>query len=85
MAGAVESCAGIVDVDAFESCGKAIRIAFAPHLAVGDDVEAGALLIADRKQCRVILRLLEIFGRDAPKFQRAHPGRKTAGEFLAID
>ena len=47
MAAAVERGAGIVDVDAVERGGEAVRVALAPHLAVGDDVEPGALLVAD--------------------------------------
>ena len=55
MAGAVKRGAGVVDVDTFERGGEAIGIAFASYLTVGDDVESGALLIADRKQGRIIL------------------------------
>ena len=50
MAGAIERRAGIIDVDAFERGREAVGIALATHLAVGDDIEAGALLIADRQQ-----------------------------------
>src|SRR5262249_24539318 len=57
----------------------------APHLAVGDDVEAGALLVADRQQGRVVLRLVEELGRDAPQLFCAHARRKAAGELLAVD
>jgi hypothetical protein len=85
MAGAVERGAGIVDVDAFERGREAVGIALAPHLAVGDDVEAGALLIADGEQRRVVLRLRQEFRRYAPQFLGAHPRRKAAGELLAID
>ena len=46
-AGAVRRLAGIVEVDAVERGGEAVGIALAPLLAVGDDVEAGALLVAD--------------------------------------
>ena len=63
MAGAVERGAGIVDVDAFERGGEAVGVAFAPHLAVGDDVEAGALLVVDREQRRVVLRLRQMLRR----------------------
>jgi hypothetical protein len=48
MAGAVERGARIVDVDALERRGEAVGVALAPHFAVGDDIEAGALLVADR-------------------------------------
>ena len=77
MAGAVERGAGIVDVDAFERGRKSVGIALAPLLAVGDDVEACTLLVADGEQCGVILRLLEIFRRDTPQFLGAYARRKT--------
>ena len=36
-------------------------------LAVGDDVEAGAFLVADRKQRRIVLRRFKLLGRDPPQ------------------
>src|SRR2546422_3750339 len=60
MARAVERSAGMVDIDAFERGGEAVGIAFAPDLAVGDDVEAGPLLRPDGEQRGVVLRLGEI-------------------------
>ena len=85
MAAPVERRAGIVDVDAVERGGEAVRVALAAHLAVGDDVEAGALLIADREDRRILLRLLEPLRLDAPEFLRPHARRKAAGELLAVD
>ena len=64
--------AGVVDVDAFERGREAVGIALAPHLAVGDDVDAGALHVADRDQGRVVLRLFEESAGDAPHLRRAH-------------
>ena len=66
MTGAVERGAGIVDIDALERGGEAIRIALAPHLAIGDDIETGALLVEDGDPGRVVLRLVEPIGRDPP-------------------
>src|SRR5580700_6724163 len=80
MAGAVERGAGIVDIDAFERGGEAIRIALAPHLAVGDDIKTGALLVADGDPGCVVLRLVEQFGRDPPQLLGAYPRREPAGE-----
>ena len=85
MARAVERAAGIVDVDAFERGGEAIGVALAAGLAVGDDVEPGLLLGADREQRRVVLRLGEIGLGDAPQLLRAHARREAAGELLAVD
>ena len=84
-AGAVRCLAGIVEVDAVERGGEAVGIALAPLLAVGDDVEAGALLVADRDQRGVVLRTLEPFGIDAPQLLGAHPRRHLLGEARAVD
>jgi hypothetical protein len=85
MTRAVERRAGVVDVDAFERSGEPVGIAFAPHLAVGDDVEAGALLVADGDQRGVVLRLVEKFRRNPPELLGAHARRKPAGEPLTVD
>src|SRR5919109_1510345 len=83
-AGAVDGRAGVLDVDAGERGGEAVRVAFAPHLAVGDDVDAGRLHVANREQRRVVLRLLELFGRHAPDLGRAH-ARHLGAELGAVD
>ena len=85
MAGAVERDAGIVDVDPFERGGEAVRIAFAPDLAVGDDVEPRLFLQLDRQHRRVVLRLGETGLRDAPQLLRPHARRKAAGELRPVD
>ena len=79
MAAAVERRAGIVDVDALERGGEAVRVALAAHLAVGDDVEPGALLVADGEQRRVVLRLLEPIRRTRhSSFARTRGGKRPA-------
>ena len=85
VAAAVERGAGIVDVDAFQRRREAVGVALAAHLAVGDDVEAGPLLIADGEERGVVLRLFEPFGRHPPQLQRPHPRREAAGELLPVD
>ncbi len=77
--------AGVVEVDALERGREAVRVALAPDLAVADDVEAGVFLRADRDQRRVVLRLGEVLGRDAPELLRAHARREAAGELGAVD
>src|SRR4029077_12179631 len=74
-----------VDVDAFERGREAIRITFAPHLAVRDDVEPCSLLRTDRQQGRVVLRGFEEFRRDAPQLSGAHARRKTTCELLPVN
>ena len=62
---------GIVGVDAFERGGKAVGIALAADLAVGDDVDAGALHVADRDDGRVVLRFFEMLFRQPPHLVHA--------------
>src|SRR5687768_17510053 len=76
---------GIVDIHAFERGGEPVRIAFAPDLPVGNDVQARLLLRPDRQEGGVVLRLRQVRLRDAPQLLRAHPGRKAPGELLAVD
>ena len=85
LAAAIERGAGIVEIDAVERCREAVRIALPPHLAVGDDVEAGFFLVADGEQGGVVHRLIEPFGRDPPQFRRPHPRRKAAGQLRPVD
>ena len=75
----------VVAVHAVERGGEAVRIAFAPHLAVGDDVETGAFLVADGENGRVVLRLLEHDSLDAPEFARARSRRDDFRQPLAVD
>ncbi len=50
--------AGILVVDPFERRREAVGVALAPHLAVGDDVDAGPFHVADGQQGGIVLRLL---------------------------
>ena len=85
MAAPIERCTGVLDVHALERGGESIRITFASNLAVGNDVQSGALLIADRADRRIILRFFEKLGGNPPQFFRASARRKSAGKFLPID
>ena len=69
--------AGVVVVDAVERGGEAVGVAFPAHLAVGDDVDAGALHVADRQQRGVVLRLRQIGLRHAPQLVHAHPRHRV--------
>src|SRR6185369_8453790 len=57
----------------------------APHLAVGDDVEACPLLVADGDDRSVVLRLFEPLRGDAPEFPGTYAGWKALAEVFAID
>src|SRR5215211_9319567 len=72
MPAAIQRRAGVLDVDALERGREAVRVALAAHLAVGDDVQPGALLVGDRQPRRVVLGLLEIGRIDAPQLECAH-------------
>src|SRR6185437_3179118 len=85
VAAAVERSARVVDVHALERGGEAVRVALATHLAVGDDVEPGALLVGDGEPGGIVLRLLEIGGIDPPQLPRADPRREPAPQLLAVD
>ena len=56
---AVDDLARMLVVDALERRGEVVGVALAPHLAVGDDVDAGPLHVADGEQGGVVLRLLQ--------------------------
>ena len=75
---------GVVDVDPVERRGEAVRVALAAHLAIGDDVDAGPLHVADREQRRVVLRLLEPGFGHPPDFWHAHARHQRAQQ-LAVD
>ena len=65
---------GVVHIDAIQGQGEAVGIALSPHFAIGDDVDAGPLHVADRDQGGVILRLFQrIFGHP-PNGLQPHPG-----------
>ena len=85
MTAAVERGSRIVEIDSFQRGGEAVRIALAAHLAIGHDVDAGALLHMDRHDRRIVLRFVEEIGRGAPQFTCADARRKSPGQPCAID
>ena len=85
MPGAVERGARVVDVDAVQRRGEVVGVALAADLAVGEQVQPGALLGADRELRRVVLGLREQGGLDAPQLLGAHARREAAGELRAVD
>ena len=85
VAAAVERRPRVVDVDAREGGREPVGVALAALLAVGQDVEAGPLLVMDRDERGVILGLLEVLRVDPPQLRRAHPGREPVAEPGAVD
>jgi hypothetical protein len=84
VAVAVEHRAGLVDVDAGERRGEPVRVALAADLAVGDDVEPGALLVADGGQRGGVLRLLQPPLVDPPEVGGADARRQPPPQLLAV-
>ncbi len=75
----------IVEVDALERAVEAVGVALAPELAVAQDIEPGALHLADGHQRGGVLGLLEVRLGDAPDLAGAHPGRRHGAEPGAVD
>ena len=71
-------------VDSLQRRSEAVGVTLAPDFAVGHDIDAGALEVADRDDRRVILGLLEVRWRDAPHLGHAGAGHRF-GQHLAID
>ena len=59
LARARHHLAGVFEIDALERRREMVGVALAAHLAVGDDVDAGAFHVADGEQGGVVLRLLQ--------------------------
>ena len=55
--GGAEEVGGVLRIQPIQRGGEPIGVALAAHLAVGDDVDASALQVADREQRGVVLRL----------------------------
>ena len=85
LAVAVQRLAGVVDVDAAERRRHAVGVALAPDLAVGDDVQPGALLVADRGQGRRVLGLLEEALLDPPEVGGADPRGLAPPQLVSVE
>ena len=85
LAGAADHRPWMIEVDPVERRRKLVEVTLAPHLAVRHDVDAGALLIANRYQRGVVLRLLEQFGGDTPELPHPHARRRIRGEQRSVD
>ena len=83
-AAAIDGAAWIFHVDAVKRGGEAVGVAFAPLLAIGDDVEPGAFLIVNGDDGGVVLRRFELVGRDQPEIVRAH-ARHLLRQLGAVD
>ncbi len=84
LAAVVHDLGRMLVVDAAERGGEAVGVAFPPHLAVGHDVDAGALHVADGDQGRIVLGLLEERLGHAPDLTHAR-ARHDLAQHLAID
>src|SRR5262252_7923166 len=77
--------ARIVEIDAVEGGGESVAVAFAADLAVGNDVEAGALHVADGDPRSVVLGLFEERLRNAPQVSGAYARRQPPQQLVEID
>ncbi len=78
LAVAADRPAGLVEVDAFECGCKAVGVALAADLAVGDNVDAGPLHRSNRQLGGIILCLLEPGGIDPPQLMCPNPRHASA-------
>ena len=67
LAAIVDDLGRVLVVDAVQRRREVVGVALAPHLAVGDDVDAGPLHVADGEQGGVVLRLLQVRVLHAPQ------------------
>ena len=81
----IQRGAVVVHVDAVQRRGEAVGIAFAPHLAVGDDVEPGFFLLLDGDDGGIVPRLLQQFGLHLPQFHGARARREASRQLGAVD
>src|SRR5438105_3380066 len=83
-AASAQALAGIVEIDALQGRGEAVAVAFAADLAVGDDVDAGALHVADGYQGGRVLGVFEPRLGYAPHVRGADPRRQPLAELVAV-
>ena len=76
---------GMFQIETSERRRKVIGIAFPSHLTVGNDIDAGALLISDREQSGVVLRLDEPRFGDTPDVACTHTRHDLGFEQIVID
>lgn len=85
MSGPIERFARIVDVDSLKRRCKAVRIALAPHFAVGDDVQPRFLLLANDEASRIVLCIVEKLRRDSPQLLQSNARWKATREVFTIN
>ena len=75
----------IVAIHPFKRGRKSIGVAFPPNFTVGDDIDSRALLIADRENCCVVLRLVEQGSFHSPKVARTGSRWDDVGQAPSVD
>jgi hypothetical protein len=84
LAEPVRGLARLVEIDAVERGRKMVGVALARLLAVADDIEAGAFLLAHRQNCRVVLRGFPMILVDQPEVIGAQSHHRF-DQFVAVD
>src|SRR5205085_11620973 len=82
---AAGALARIVQVDPLQCGGETIAVALAADLAIGDDVDIGALHVADGQHGGIVLSLLEEWLGDAPDIAGTNTWRQSAEQLVSID
>ena len=85
MAAPVERRTRIVDVDTVECGREPVRVALSADLTIGDDVQAGEFLVADRQPGRVTLGLVQVLRRNPPQFAGGYPRWEPVSEPFPVD
>src|SRR5262245_190152 len=84
LAATIQRRAGVCGVDALERRCKAVGITFAALLAISDDVEPRALLVANGEKRRLVLLFLELLCTDQPEIIYSN-ARYHLGQTCAVD
>ncbi len=85
VARAVQRLARILQIDPLQGVGETVGVALAAHLPVGDDVDTGALLIADGDDHGIVLGFFQEFRSHAPQTGGRRAGRKARAQRHAVD
>lgn len=75
----------LVPGHALHRVGDRLGVALAPNLTVGDDVDAGGLLVGEDAQHRVVPRLGEVLGGHPPEVALGDAGGEPLAEGAALE
>src|SRR5262249_44677327 len=85
MTASIQCRAGIIEVDPIQRRRKAVGVALAPDLSIGDDVESRILLCLDGHEGRIIHGLLKVGLGNPPELSGSDTRRKSPREPRAVN